>query len=363
MNATPTPRNTKSAAKLAASQSQKRNAAAQKAPDLGLPSCGPTVWARVARLHGLLQQKRRLTSATLERELETNRRTIKRTIGFMRDSLGAPLEFDRGLWTYRYVEPWPFLPQVCVRFDEAYAAKLIQQLLPSEVGSPLGDALRSLLKKLALVAGGERHFAALEPDTLLFPAAVLGGAEQRHLPLLHHAIEQCREVRIVYRKPGDAPPTEHVIRPHLLRFIQRQWVLLTHDLTRDGAQRTFVLKRIMEAQPTGATFERPADFNPAKILAGNFGAFTGNEDHCVRVRLRGAAAVDAREGPWHKTQVLIEQPDGRVEITLQLNNLVEVKHEILRWGELAEVLEPAALRTAVRESLTGAAALYQNAAG
>lgn len=362
MKTTPTPRTAKPAAKSAAAPSRKRNAAAHTTNDLDLPQCGPTVWARVARLHGLLQQNRRLTSATLERELETNRRTIKRTIGFMRDSLGAPLEFDRRLWSYRYVEPWPFLPQVGVRFDEAYAAKLIQQLLPSAAGSPLGDALRSLLRKVALVAGGERHFAALEPDTLLFPAAVLGGAEQRHLPALHHAIEQCREMRIVYRKPGDGQPTEHVIRPHLLRFIQRQWVLLTHDVTRAGAQRTFVLKRIADAQPTGATFERPAGFDPAKILAGNFGAFTGSEDHCVRVRLRGPAAADARESAWHKTQELVERPGGSVEIALRLNNLVEVKHEILRWGELAEAIEPAALRTAVRESLTGAAAHYRNAA-
>lgn len=59
------------------------------------------------------------------------------------------------------------------------------------------------------------------------------------------------------------------------------------------------------------------------------------------------------DSPSHKTQELIEQPDGSVEITLRLNNLIEVKHEILRWRELAEVLEPAALRTAVCESLTG----------
>lgn len=68
------------------------------------------------------------------------------------------------------------------------------------------------------------------------------------------------------------------------------------------------------------------------------GAFASRH---TRVRLRGPAVVDARENAWHKTQELSEQPGGGVEITLRLNNLIEVKHEILRWGELAEVIEPA----------------------
>jgi predicted DNA-binding transcriptional regulator YafY len=139
-------------------------------------------------------------------------------------------------------------------------------------------------------------------------------------------------------------------------------VLLTHDMTRGGAQRTFVLKRIHDARLTKATFARPDNFDPAKILAGNFGAFTGNEDHRVCVRLRQAAAVDALENPWHESQQHHTCPDGAVEITLRLNNLIEIKNEILRWGEQAEVLEPAALRTAVQQSLAAAAAIYSRAA-
>jgi hypothetical protein len=113
--------------------------------DLGLPKCGQTVWARVARLHGFLCQERTFTAVSLAEELETDKRTIKRTVAFMRYSLGAPVVFDKQHATYRYTGHWPFLPLVCVRPDEAYVLKLLRRLLPNEVGSPLGAALSRLL--------------------------------------------------------------------------------------------------------------------------------------------------------------------------------------------------------------------------
>ena len=69
---------------------------------------------------------------------------------------------------------------------------------------------------------------------------------------------------------------------------------------------------------------------------------------------------DSFEVPWHPSQQHIARPNDAVEITLRLNNLIEVKHDILKWGEHAEVIAPLALRTAVRESLLAAAKLYQD---
>uniref|UniRef100_UPI004047F106 WYL domain-containing protein n=1 Tax=Rheinheimera sp. TaxID=1869214 RepID=UPI004047F106 len=47
---------------------------------------------------------------------------------------------------------------------------------------------------------------------------------------------------------------------------------------------------------------------------------------------------------WHETQALTPLPDGSLELTLQLNDLLEVQRLILQWGGLAEALEPPELR-------------------
>jgi predicted DNA-binding transcriptional regulator YafY len=330
-------------------------------PDLGLPKCGQTLWARVARMHALLCQQKPFTAVMLAQAFETDKRTIRRTVRFMRDSLGAPIKFDQKANTFRYTREWLFLPLARVTADESFVLKLIRQLLPNEVSSPLGAALQTVLKKFELVVGGEGGFGSGSLEELVVPA-LLGAAEQRHLPAIQQAIACRRELRIIYLKANATEPDLHALQPHRLRFIRQRWILLAHDVTRRGELRTFLLRRVREAEIATKTFQRPKVFDPDKFLDGNFGAYTGTEDHLIRILLREAAAIAALEEPWHKSQRHIRRPDGSVEITLRLNNLVEVKNEILKWGELAEALEPPALRTAVRQSLVAAMALYSDSA-
>ena len=58
---------------------------------------------------------------------------------------------------------------------------------------------------------------------------------------------------------------------------------------------------------------------------------------------------------WHPSQTLIDLTDGRLEVTLHVADTLEVRRWILGFGSEAEVLEPAALREALRrdaEALT-----------
>lgn len=334
------------------------NTATSAPPDLGLPRYHASTWARIVRIHALACEKRRFNCTDLMREFEADEDAVRGTLRQMRDDLRAPLDFDPRRNTYHYTREWPHLPHIILTPDEKHVLKLICQLVPHRKDGAVGRVLQSVLEKVEWISGGDGSTLGGTADEMVLSAAVLGAAEQRHLPQIQQAIDECRELEIGYRKPGAATPERHTIQPHLLRFIRHQWILLTHDLTRRGELRTFVLRRIVDAKPTDRGFTRPADFDPQRILDGNFGAYTGTEDHRIRLLLRGAAAVDATELPWHKSQRHTTRPDGTVELTLRLNNLVDIKHEILRWGELAEVLEPAPLRDAVRDSLRAAAEQY-----
>lgn len=297
------------------------------------------------------------------REFEADIGAINRTLRTMRDDLQAPVHFDQRRNTFCYTRPFPHLPHIILTPDDRQVLKLIRQLVPVRKNAALGKALQSVLRKFEWIAGGDGSETGGKLDELVLSAAVLGAAEQKHLPAIQQAIEDRRELQLDYCKSGATVPERHLVRPHLLRFIRHQWVLLTHDLTRKGELRTFVLRRVVEATPTGTAFARPKDFDPHRILGGNFGAFTGTEDHLIRLLLRGAAAVDATEQPWHESQRHTTRPDGTIDLALRLNNLVDIKHEILRWGDLAEALEPPALREAVRQSLTAAAAQYGDGTG
>lgn len=69
----------------------------------------------------------------------------------------------------------------------------------------------------------------------------------------------------------------------------------------------------------------------------------------IRVAFAKGAAPYIRERLWHPTQRLRDLPDGRLELTLQVADTQEVRRFLLGWGAQAEVLQPIAMREALRQ--------------
>jgi predicted DNA-binding transcriptional regulator YafY len=86
-------------------------------PDLGLPTTVASQWARVARVHGMINRGERVTAEALAVELEVEARTMYRTFDFMRDELGLPLDYSYEVKSFVYMRPCPFLPLVRITPD------------------------------------------------------------------------------------------------------------------------------------------------------------------------------------------------------------------------------------------------------
>lgn len=67
----------------------------------------------------------------------------------------------------------------------------------------------------------------------------------------------------------------------------------------------------------------------------------------ARIPFAKAAAPYIRERLWHPTQRLRDLPDGRLK--LQIADTQEVRRFLLGWGAQAEVLQPTAMREALRQ--------------
>jgi len=61
---------------------------------------------------------------------------------------------------------------------------------------------------------------------------------------------------------------------------------------------------------------------------------------------------------WHPSQKLAPADRGRVELTMEVGGVDELRTWILSFGDGALVLEPPVLRDAVRRELAGALARY-----
>ncbi|MGD8389513.1 MAG: WYL domain-containing protein, partial [Desulfobacteraceae bacterium] len=71
------------------------------------------------------------------------------------------------------------------------------------------------------------------------------------------------------------------------------------------------------------------------------------------------AAGYIQEKVWHETQEILEQGDGAIVFEAEVAGLDEIRFWVLGWGFLAEVLEPEALREAVRSEAERLVARYE----
>jgi len=134
-------------------------------------------------------------------------------------------------------------------------------------------------------------------------------------------------------------------------------MLIAED-TAKSAWRKFLLARIQETSPTGKTFTPPPAEKIKTYLGGSLGRFTGERSIEVRLRASPTAAPYLRERPWHASQKLVALPDGGAEVTLTLNNLIDVQRRILANGRHIEALAPPELRASIAAEIAALTHTY-----
>lgn len=325
---------------------------------------GPSATDRLFRIHSRLVEGTRVTAATLAGELEVSTRTVKRDIETLRNRHGAEIDWDPIAGTYVCTTPSEHLPLLRISADEAIAVALAGRTFAAWGGSPLGRALESALAKIAEIVGNAVSFPTdTLADCIFQPADSSTDDSTRHYyARLLEAIRRHRTLRLVYRKPGTTAAEERRIDPLHLAYLDHEWMLVAFDHTREQL-RNFLLSRIAEIHHTGRGFTPPAGFDAKRHLAGAFGRYVGGPLQEVVLRFDAYAAPFIRERRWHPSQTLRDLPDGRVEVGLRVNHLLDVQRWVLSWGHHAEALAPAELRQAIAGELAQLGPTYARPSG
>ena len=116
--------------------SQPAKPRASRHTSTGAAGCHRAALGRILTIHERLGSGRQASATTLAAELEVSRRTVKRDIEFMRDTLGAPIIWEPSPATYFYEKPCDILPLLRLTADEALALALAGQTFAAWRGSP-----------------------------------------------------------------------------------------------------------------------------------------------------------------------------------------------------------------------------------
>lgn len=286
-------------------------------------------------------------------------RTVYRDIEFLRDRLGAPVEYDASRKGYSYSELSFQLPSVKLTEGEVVALFLAEQVLREYRGTPYEADIKTAFDKITafLPAEVSLNLGGLE-SLYSFHKPVTSSQDIETFRTLIRAARELRRVEVRYQGRASAEPVERRLDPYHLTNVNGEWYLFAYCHKRE-AVRVFRPDRIARIDETGERFERPDDFDPADHLDGALSVH-GGESVPKRVVLRFAPEVArfVTEKIWHPSQQHKHRRDGSLEVTFRLTSFVELERFILGWGRHCRVVSPKSLRERIRDEARCIVAAY-----
>ena len=233
-------------------------------------------------------------------------------------------------------------------------AELAALLMSRDVLGPagagvLGPAITSSFEKIASILSKDAlGLIDRMRDTIGVRAvgAKLQAPAAEHLTAIQHALMDHRRLRLRYYSMSRDETTDRRVDPYHLTLYGGGFYLVGYCHLRQ-ATRLFAVERIRECEVLAARFDIPEAFDVERYLEGAWGIIRGDIVG-VKVIFAPALARYIRDRLWHPTQKFRELDGGRLEMTLRVADTLEVRRWILGFGSEAEVLEPAALREALR---------------
>jgi len=302
---------------------------------------------RILHIDRLLREDTYPSRKQIANAFEVSVKTVERDLEYMRDRLGAPLEYDREQRGYYYEEPGFYLPALFMGEGDALALFLSHQVGSAWRGTPLAETAQNAWAQLSRLLPHEVTIppAVFSEYVILIDRSVAYTADH-WLTLLRNA-QARRKVKVDYKTPGHSTSVERTLHPYRLIHHKGAWYTLAFDEFRQGV-RVYALSRVQSVTETMVPFEIPDDFQTDNHIDPNFGVFTEGEWFTARLRAASWIADILCEhleaGSFERT----DTDDGTVEITWRTNQHEELKHWVLQWGEHVEVVEPESLRENIR---------------
>ena len=275
---------------------------------------------------------------SLAKKYETSLSSINRDIAYMRDMLGAPIEWDFFKKGFFYSETTFRLPAAYATADDLLALGLAKNLMDLYRDTPIHEAALNLLESISTPLKTEKKPDWFK-DRIIIPKIASSSVDSN---VWDNIVNSLRENRIItFQYTGAEKQNKRQVHPYQLLFDRYTWYLFAHD--EDCAEmRIFNLSRITDVKLTDKKFTIPRDFDYRSIQGTSyFGIFKGVKTYKFVIEITG----DTRwitERLWAEDQK-IKKIKGGIELSFTSNQLDKVLDFILSMTPRAKPLAPKVL--------------------
>ncbi|SFM10879.1 helix-turn-helix transcriptional regulator [Marinobacter zhejiangensis] len=314
---------------------------------------------RIYRIHELLRGARHPVSMKrFMEELEASRNTITRDFEYLRDSLGAPLEYCRENNGHRYNPAAPLfeLPGFWMSSGELYALLACEQLLEDVQPGLMAQRLAPLKERIRSLLGESGHGAERIGERIQVQPIQARMAVQQVFDPVAEATLAGKQLQFDYAPRSRATHSFRTVHPQRLLHYRSNWFLLAQCESANDL-RLFSLDRITRPQVLDAPAAHQAAEELDAYTSSSFGIFGGQPQATAHFRFTQHAAQWVAEEQWHRDQKGEWHEDG-FHLHVPYSDPRELVMDILRYGPEVEVIGPETLRGEVAERVRKMVEIY-----
>lgn len=164
-----------------------------------------------------------------------------------------------------------------------------------------------------------------------------------------------RQAALTYHSTSSDRTKRYLVHPYRLAYAQGGMYLLAF-VPEYGEVRTFATERIAEISLLEERFT-PIQSLPDEAFPHSLGVHSGPPER-IEIAFDTAVADYVRVRAWHQSQVVREEADGTLRLTLDVCRDRALTSWILSFGPFARVIAPETLAGEIAESLHEASARY-----
>ncbi len=292
-----------------------------------------------------------LTSGQVAERMEINQRTAQRDIAALESELRVPFIKHGARWQ---VVPEYWLPPLNLNVQEMVSLLLAARLMlrfadranPFAVAAfeKLSAALPKAMRPALMEIRDEMAEKPVDPTYTKVLAALTTAWAERRQVLITYTMKDTFERKVwpLFLEPSAAGHSCY---------------LLAWD-PKPKEVRVYKVERITNVTVLADRFSPPLGFSVRDHVAGAWGIWSSEEPIEVVLLFKRDAVRRAKETIWHPSQLAETLPDGRLQITLRVGSILEIRHWVLGWGGECEVVRPGELRRDIETEIRAMARTY-----
>jgi predicted DNA-binding transcriptional regulator YafY len=301
---------------------------------------------RIYKIDQILTERRFATIPLLLERLEISLATLKRDLALMRNSMEAPIIFDKELGGYRYDKGQDAqsikyeLPGLWFSAEEIHALLTMHHILSNlDTGGLLGGHIKPLLSRLTLLLS-----TADDPIEEIQKRVRIEMMNVRHVPLAHFqavgsALLRRKRLSIDYYARGTNQDSQREISPQRLINYRGNWYLDAWCHLRNGL-RSFSIDSFRRVEILEKSTKDVPEKLLNEVLGSGYGIFSGKKVQWATLLFSPETARWVANEHWHPKQKGRLLSNGGYELKIPYSKDTELLMDILKYGAGVKVIAP-----------------------